>query len=60
MKVNIEIEDDSKFLEALAEQMKHQTLNDTAEKKDADTYQLERAGAKGFSCVAISCNGVVA
>lgn len=56
MKVNIEIQDDSKFLEALAEEMnKPKQPTEGAEGKD---FELNRVSPQSkFSCVAVSCNG---
>jgi len=60
MKVNIEIDDDSKFLEALAEEMTQQSQikEDREDGNEAETagVEIRRSLAYGFSCVAISCN----
>ena len=60
MKVNIEIEDDSKFLEALAQEMTEQpqVLSSGDEAGTADAgLELSRARPQSFSCVAFSCIG---
>ena len=62
MKVNIEIDDDSKFLEALAQEMTQQPQiqsvgaeKDSAEEEGVDIRK--NGSVQGFSCVAVSCIG---
>lgn len=54
MKVHIEIEDDSKFLEALADQLKPSKPTEGDDSNEDNL--LDRNDTEAFSCVAISCN----
>jgi hypothetical protein len=58
MKVNIEIDDDSKFFQALSEEIKkHQAVKAGDQGAETHEFALPRANPLALSCVAISCNG---